>query len=555
VETLAEDAPSAEGSCDDSVTGAVDGVRYITVQEGGEYLVRNNRLTVDDPLRQTLTMDEIEALKKVGSGSGKNIIAKIMESHSALDEKTAFSRAKYTLRKTRKYLRRFVVLPLDVSMLAQWMLHERDPLRIMEVREEMLGLIASWSNVHFGLSNYERCVPAKTDEPLSGRWLVVDDTGGLIVATLAERMGILHPDVADSEAAENRTGGELTFDATAEGQASAGCEANDAGVLHNSHTPLQITKSPVHKLRQHRPEPMSANSNTLTLIHSTTQPNISLLSFFSYDPYSATTDHVSVSHPLHTHLKTLTWLQLLAPNLSTSYAEPPIIPDSILSTYKSGKRGTYYRKGRRWACIKRVVDETRAGGFDGLIVASAMDPATVLNHAVPLLRGGAQVAVYSPNVEPLAELVDVYSSGRKTAFIDSLNREGGVGTGTPEQEENEDARRDGEAPKLPCDDFPVDPRLLLAPSLQTIRAREWQVLQGRTHPLMTSKGGAEGYLFTATRVLPADGKVEARGRFSKKRKVGMKENGRRDGGGDMKESAEVRSVAEVVDNGTSDEAS
>ena len=72
---------------------------------------------------------------------------------------------------------------------------------------------------------------------------------------------------------------------------------------------------------------------------------------------------------------------------------------------------------------------------------------------------------------------------------------------------------------------------------------------------MTSKGGAEGYLFTATRVLPAEGKVEARGRFSKKRKVGIKKNDRRDGGGGMKKTAEVRSVAEVVDNGMSDEAS
>jgi len=35
---------------------------------------------------------------------------------------------------------------------------------------------------------------------------------------------------------------------------------------------------------------------------------------------------------------------------------------------------------------------------------------------------------------------------------------------------------------------------------------------------MTGRGGAEGYLFTATRVLPAEGKVEARGKY-KRRKV------------------------------------
>ncbi len=34
---------------------------------------------------------------------------------------------------------------------------------------------------------------------------------------------------------------------------------------------------------------------------------------------------------------------------------------------------------------------------------------------------------------------------------------------------------------------------------------------------MTSKGGAEGFLFTAVRVIPAEGKVAARGKFARKR--------------------------------------
>ncbi len=47
--------------------------------------------------------------------------------------------------------------------------------------------------------------------------------------------------------------------------------------------------------------------------------------------------------------------------------------------------------------------------------------------------------------------------------------------------------------------------------------REWQVLPGRTHPVMTGRGGAEGYLFTATRAVPAEGRVEARGKFVRKK--------------------------------------
>lgn len=34
---------------------------------------------------------------------------------------------------------------------------------------------------------------------------------------------------------------------------------------------------------------------------------------------------------------------------------------------------------------------------------------------------------------------------------------------------------------------------------------------------MTGRGGAEGYLFTAVRVIPAEGRVEARGKFVRKK--------------------------------------
>src|SRR5579862_6381071 len=73
-----------------------DGVEYELVGENGEVLMRSNREIVDDPSRQKLTMEEIELLKKEGSGGGKDIIALLMQSHTALDQKTAFSLAKYT---------------------------------------------------------------------------------------------------------------------------------------------------------------------------------------------------------------------------------------------------------------------------------------------------------------------------------------------------------------------------------------------------------------------------------------------------------------------------
>lgn len=235
---------------------------------------------------------------------------------------------------------------------------------------------------------------------------------------------------------------------------------------------------------------MSATHNSITVIHANPQPNLSVLSYFAFDQ-----NNPSPMHPLHTHLKTISWLQLLSPAEEATYREPSPVPDTVLATYKSGKRGAYYRKRRRWARVKAAVDEARGGGFAGLVVASVMAPVTVLHHTVPLLRGGAQVVVYSANIEPLVELADYYSMSRRAAFLSAAER-----------------------PVVPSEEFPVDPTLLLTPMVLTARARPWQVLPGRTHPKMTGKGGADGYIFTATRVLPAEGVVAARGSY-KRRKV------------------------------------
>ena len=449
------------------------GVEYEVVNDEGKVVMRTNREIMDDTGSQKLTMDEIEAMKREKSGSGKNVIAKILESHSTLDQKTAFGLAKYTLRKAKKYLRRFSVLPVDVPLLVDFVLNEKEPAKIMEIREEMLALIGSWSNVHYSGSTQKVLDENSGPWMEEGRWLVVDETGGLLVAAMAERMGILHPSY-DEITSNEKAGSKDEI------------ERGDHGVTNGNRSLKAIPKSVELQNRS-----MSAKSNTITIIHANTQPNLSLLTYFDFDPTSPT-----LSHPLHEHLKSVSWLQLLSPNKDSAYTEPEHIADGTLQTLKSGKKSNYFRKRRRWERVRTVVDETRAGGFDGLTVASVMSPADILHRLVPLLRGAAQVVVYSPNIEPLAELADYYSTARRTAFL----------TNPPAKE------------SFPNEDFPLDPTLLLAPAVYTSRCRNWQVLPGRTHPLMTGRGGAEGYIFTATRVLPAEGKVEARGTFKRRKK-------------------------------------
>lgn len=445
----------------------------LDVNGDGEASMRTNREIVDDASTQKMTLQEIEELKKGSSDAGRDIIAKLLESHSALDQKTAFSLAKYTLRKRRKYMKRFTVLPLDVSLLTNYMIEEKDAARTMELRDELIGLIGCWGNVHHGGN-------VSVGPNPNGRYLVVDETGGLIVAAMAERMGILYPHDNEDEESEEES------------------------------SEQQAEETSPAKERESRPSQMSASGNTITLLHAHTQPNLSLLKYFGYDQ-----DNPDESHPLFTNLKTVSWMQLVDPESDPIYAnEPEIIPDSTLATYKANKRGTYYRKRSRWQRVRNVVNEARAGEFDGLIVATLMEPASCLKHAVPLLAGSGQVVVYSPTIEPLTELIDLYSTPRRTTFINT-RRELIEAKQRQNQENNTDDPPDLSELER---EFIVDPSLLLAPKLETARIRPWQVLPGRTHPMMSGRGGAEGYVFHATRTFPTQANIQAAGNPSRKRR-------------------------------------
>ena len=477
---IKDEAPEALADADGGTPSmGGDGVEYEIIGQNGEVVMRTNRQITDDPNSQIMTMDEIEAFKAQSTGSGKELIAKILESHSALDQKTQFALAKYTLRKTKKYLRRFTVLPLDVPMLARWILTDKEPMKVMELREETLSLIGSWSNVHCTPNVSVPSLDGNGVQINEGRWLVVDETAGLLVAYMAEKMEILHPADHGEHDAENMV--------LSQGEVDT---ANGDDGIEDSEIKHEATPPPPHHVRP-RKTSSPANTNTITLIHANSQPNLSLLKYFHFDAFNPST-----SHPLEKHLKTISWLQLLSPEDDMGCAEPEIASEETIRSWKSGKRSNYFRKRRRWEHIKSVVDETRSGGFDGLIVASVMDPVSILRHTVPLLRGAAQVVVYSPTIESLVALSDFHSTGRRTAFV----------TDPPDSN------------LMPTEDFPLNPTLLLAPTIQTARIRSWQVLPGRTHPLMTGRGGSEGYIFTATRVLPAEGKIAARGKF-KRRKV------------------------------------
>ncbi|KAI9249440.1 Gcd10p family-domain-containing protein [Phascolomyces articulosus] len=134
----------------------------------------NNQNILDNADVQKLTHEEVEKLKQEGlKGNMKHdeIINKIIESHSEFDKKTEFSKAKYIQRKRKKFMKVFTPVRPTLYSLAQFFF-TKNPDKIKSMRVDTLSQIISLANVH-----------------ANSKMLVVDDTQGLVVSAVAERMG------------------------------------------------------------------------------------------------------------------------------------------------------------------------------------------------------------------------------------------------------------------------------------------------------------------------------------------------------------------------------
>ncbi|CAG8450142.1 15670_t:CDS:10 [Dentiscutata erythropus] len=130
----------------------------------------NNQKTVDDPSKQKLSYQDIEQLKKDGM-EGQDIIKKVIESHSSFDKKTEYSKAKYIKRKEAKFSRVFT--PVRPTLYSVWeYFFAKNPSKIRDMRIDTLSQMLTLSNVR-----------------AYAKLLVVDDTQGLLITGVMERLG------------------------------------------------------------------------------------------------------------------------------------------------------------------------------------------------------------------------------------------------------------------------------------------------------------------------------------------------------------------------------
>ncbi|CDK29673.1 unnamed protein product [Kuraishia capsulata CBS 1993] len=161
----AEDDTAAAESADSAVA---DDLIRLALKSG----VNNQEIQDLGAEVQKLSNADIEEMKKQGSSGqiGQAIIDKIIQGHDSFEKKTVFSQQKYLKRKQQKFLRRFTIDYLGASQVLQYY-YGKDPGRVLDLSEESLGIMMNYANIMPG-----------------GNYLLVDETGGVILYAMLERM-------------------------------------------------------------------------------------------------------------------------------------------------------------------------------------------------------------------------------------------------------------------------------------------------------------------------------------------------------------------------------
>nr|VDC90502.1 unnamed protein product [Brassica oleracea] len=131
---------------------------------------RDNRELIDDNESQSLTCEEIEAMRREGA-KGDEIIEALIANSKTFDKKFQLSQEKYKLKKQKKYAPKVLLRrPFARSICEAYF--KKYPARIGFIRVDALSLLLTMANV-----------TAYSDV------LVVDMVGGLVTGAVAERLG------------------------------------------------------------------------------------------------------------------------------------------------------------------------------------------------------------------------------------------------------------------------------------------------------------------------------------------------------------------------------
>ncbi len=132
----------------------------------------DNRNLIDDNTSQRLTPTHVDFLKSSSTNSGSDIVAALVSNSSTFSSKTKYSQAKYVARKQMKYQIRCRIVQVNPYTMCAAM-HSKDARKMANLRDDTLGRILSTANVH------------------AGQYVLVADDAvqGILTASCVKRMG------------------------------------------------------------------------------------------------------------------------------------------------------------------------------------------------------------------------------------------------------------------------------------------------------------------------------------------------------------------------------
>lgn len=306
---------------------------------------------------QKLTNDQIEELKKSGL-SGREIIMKQIEQHSAFELKSEYSKAKYIKRKEKKFLKMFTCIDLTVQNVTQY-LFENHHFAIRGLRPDTLSQMLTLSNIRPGW-----------------RGVVVDDVGGLLIAAVLIRMG----------------GEGLVF------------------LINKADSPPDLHLMELFNLSPSIMQPLRSLNWAQTEPDWTTDEIEEILAA----PSSLSADQDPQPHPNTSAISLASDSHSQAPSSSNSN----LLPASSKKDKDRIKMKKKFQKAQDLLKLRQTFFET---GFEGLIACSEYEPESILSRLTNKLIGSSTIVIYSPYLIQLTNLQNIlkrFSSSSLTNPID-----------------------------------------------------------------------------------------------------------------------------------------
>lgn len=431
----------------------------------------DNRNLIDDNTSQKLTTSCVEKLVE-STKSGSDIVAALISNSSTFTTKTPFSQAKYVKKKQLKYQMRCRIVRITPYTLCQ-ALHNKDSKKISNLRHDTLGQIMSNSNICPG-----------------SRALIFDNAvQGIITASCTHRMGGYGSVFCLYEGNGGQPGyvdgviNRMNF------------TLGEKQSLKWIHVGEVFGRSPVNnktKVKREGDEdevvdieerdrsqilwPAPLQSHTRSYVENELKDERKVTEFLAKRSARFT--------------RKLTRNSML--ELRTMIDECCGVEESLdLPLKKDGDDGDNDDKmDISKSSADRSKDITSPQQCDSLIIATKYDPTTVLLRLLPYLAPSCPFVIYHEFLEPL---LDTFHTLQNYYVTDNDDNDDDNG--------DDNGKASKKTPMMQQRNIAINLRLT------DTWFREYQVLEGRTHPnmVMTQNGG---YILWGTKLCPIHGTNE-----------------------------------------------